>query len=98
MKSTENSNPAFSNYSLKNIIYLQLISDINECTVGTPCGDDVNTCTNTPAGMYTCNCTNGYLKVDAGTLWETCEGNVFINYTTVRIHMTALKTNDGVIK
>ena len=54
--------------------FLYLCAEINECTAGTPCGDDVNTCANSPAGLYTCTCASGYTKINSGTLTETCEG------------------------
>ena len=37
------------------------------------CGAVKNACTNA-VGIYTCTCSIGYRKVNAGTLWETCKG------------------------
>ena len=36
------------------------VADIDECATGTPCNNG-GTCTNTPAGSFTCDCTGtGY--------------------------------------
>ena len=40
--------------------HLASVTDIDECTTGTPCNNG-GTCTNAPAGSYTCDCTGtGY--------------------------------------
>ena len=57
--------------------YPVFISEINECTTGTPCGDVVNQCANTPSGLYTCVCSDGYARSNIGTLAETCEGILY---------------------
>ena len=54
--------------------YYIFCAEIDECTAGAPCGDVVNTCANSPAGLYTCTCASGYTKINAGTLTETCQG------------------------
>ena len=37
-------------------------------------GAAAGTCTNSPSGLYTCSCKDGYSKSNAGSLTETCEG------------------------
>ena len=40
--------------------YIAPVADIDECATGTPCING-GTCTNTPAGSFTCDCTGtGY--------------------------------------
>ena len=65
-------------YQFNYILKLEIILDINECTMNN--GGCAQLCTNTP-GSYQCNCNNGYtLNLDRHNCSGMKHGNFIICY------------------
>jgi hypothetical protein len=73
-------------------------ADINECATGNPCGEDDAmpraSCSNSPAGSYTCTCNAGYTKVGNNCVCDL-NGTWAIRITTDMTWSNISNISDG---